>query len=401
MVKLILAMIVKNEEHCIRQCFERYGDLDALAIIDTGSSDRTIEIIKEYAEEKKIAGRIISRKWVNFSVGRNQSLLLAQLVARELNGLPGTGPLLPEELQKWEDTYLTFTDADNSILPKDQTGVSDYQLSNHLIKLDCQVFLKPEIASGGGKRIIINNSYTRDIVFPIDPTKQVNYKFYCPLHEYPSTLGNQINFSTLKECYLHNGYYGARSRDPVKYHRDSLILREAYYSNRLDKADRDRCLFYLAQSLSATGDYCQSKNFYLEYIKIGSSPSYQYVAYLRIASLVKDPEEKLTYYSIAYQLNPRRREAIYHLSKYFEGLKSYRVAWELLRGNCELLKKEEYQNYLFLSSNCYNYLYYEHCALMAYYSNDKINFKRLISVCLTLEMSDSEKARISGHLKFV
>lgn len=46
-----IAMIVKNEEALLARCLESVKDADAIYIADTGSSDRTIEIARQYTDE--------------------------------------------------------------------------------------------------------------------------------------------------------------------------------------------------------------------------------------------------------------------------------------------------------------------------------------------------------------
>ena len=70
MAKLSLSMIVKNEEKYLKDCLESVkGVVDEIVIVDTGSTDRTIEIAQEYG------AKIYNFKWVNdFSAARNFSL---------------------------------------------------------------------------------------------------------------------------------------------------------------------------------------------------------------------------------------------------------------------------------------------------------------------------------------
>jgi glycosyltransferase involved in cell wall biosynthesis len=65
-----LSMIVKNEEEFLRGCLESVKDIaDEMVIIDTGSTDRTLEIAKSFEAKTGYF------KWVNdFSVARNESL---------------------------------------------------------------------------------------------------------------------------------------------------------------------------------------------------------------------------------------------------------------------------------------------------------------------------------------
>ncbi len=63
-------MIVKNEEKYLAECLESVKDIvDEIVVVDTGSSDRTIEIAKEYG------AKIFHFNWVNdFSAARNFAL---------------------------------------------------------------------------------------------------------------------------------------------------------------------------------------------------------------------------------------------------------------------------------------------------------------------------------------
>ena len=65
-----LCMIVKNEEKNLPRCLESVKDIvDEMIIVDTGSSDSTVEIAKSYG------AKIINYRWDNnFSEARNESL---------------------------------------------------------------------------------------------------------------------------------------------------------------------------------------------------------------------------------------------------------------------------------------------------------------------------------------
>lgn len=71
-MKISLCMIVKNEEQYIKMCIENALKLaDEIIIVDTGSTDKTLDIIKEF--EHKI--KLIHFSWNNdFSEARNISL---------------------------------------------------------------------------------------------------------------------------------------------------------------------------------------------------------------------------------------------------------------------------------------------------------------------------------------
>ncbi|QTA38638.1 glycosyltransferase family 2 protein [Thermosipho ferrireducens] len=67
---LSVAMIVKDEEHNIRRALESIKDIvDEIIVVDTGSTDKTPEIVKEYTD------KLYFYEWTgNFSDARNYSL---------------------------------------------------------------------------------------------------------------------------------------------------------------------------------------------------------------------------------------------------------------------------------------------------------------------------------------
>lgn len=69
MVTISLCMIVKNEEEVIGRCLASVKDVvDEINIIDTGSTDKTKDIVKEYTD------RIFDFEWIgDFAAARNYS----------------------------------------------------------------------------------------------------------------------------------------------------------------------------------------------------------------------------------------------------------------------------------------------------------------------------------------
>jgi len=50
-MKLSVAIIAKNEESCIATCLESVKDADEIIVVDTGSSDKTMEIALKYTDK--------------------------------------------------------------------------------------------------------------------------------------------------------------------------------------------------------------------------------------------------------------------------------------------------------------------------------------------------------------
>lgn len=70
---LSVCMIVKNEERFLEQCLRSVQDVaDEIVVVDTGSTDRTVEIAKSFGAV------VVEREWRNdFGWARNQALELA------------------------------------------------------------------------------------------------------------------------------------------------------------------------------------------------------------------------------------------------------------------------------------------------------------------------------------
>jgi glycosyltransferase involved in cell wall biosynthesis len=72
-VGISLCMIVKNEERFLAECLESVkGVVDEINVVDTGSTDRTVEIARSYG------ANVIFREWRNdFGWARNQAIEMA------------------------------------------------------------------------------------------------------------------------------------------------------------------------------------------------------------------------------------------------------------------------------------------------------------------------------------
>ena len=64
MSSLSLAMIVKNEEEVLERCLESVkGIFDEIVIVDSGSTDKTIEIAKKYTDKTTLYTSIYFKKF--------------------------------------------------------------------------------------------------------------------------------------------------------------------------------------------------------------------------------------------------------------------------------------------------------------------------------------------------
>src|SRR5581483_4184439 len=100
-VRICLNMIVRDESKNMIACMNSVKHIiDAVAIVDTGSEDNTIEVINNYCKEHNIPGEVISKKWVDdFGHSRTEALRHAEDFTKRL-----------DNSRNW---YVVFLDADN------------------------------------------------------------------------------------------------------------------------------------------------------------------------------------------------------------------------------------------------------------------------------------------------
>lgn len=70
-MKLSVIVITKNEAHCIGECLRSVAFADELIVVDSGSSDQTVEICRE------LGARVEITDWPGFGPQKNRALDLA------------------------------------------------------------------------------------------------------------------------------------------------------------------------------------------------------------------------------------------------------------------------------------------------------------------------------------
>ena len=223
---ICLNMIVKNEAHIIKETFDnilQYIPLSYWVISDTGSTDGTQQVIKDYFMTKNIDGELFQDEWRDFGYNRTLALQYANK----------------------KTDYLFIFDADDSIhgnfkLP--ENDLLDNEMYNLKFGGDSVAYVRP---------LLINN--------------QLEWRFNGVLHEFLTCVSKNVEGTTLNgDYYIESGRKGSRSKDPYKYKKDAEILKKAYYSD-LEKPDKglsNRYAFYCAQSYKDSGMVKESIEWY-------------------------------------------------------------------------------------------------------------------------------------------
>jgi glycosyltransferase involved in cell wall biosynthesis len=120
MVSISLCMIVKNEEEVLARCLDTVkGIVDEINIVDTGSSDTTVEIAKKYTD------RVFYFEWIDdFAAARNESFKYA--TKDYILYLDADDVLLDEDQEKLRKLKETLDPTVDSVSMYYNAGIDEY-----------------------------------------------------------------------------------------------------------------------------------------------------------------------------------------------------------------------------------------------------------------------------------
>ena len=280
---ICLNMIVKDESPVIKRCLASVIPLvDYWVIVDTGSTDGTQEIIKEFM--KDIPGELHEQGWVNFEHNRNQALQFA----------------------KGKGDYILLIDADE---------VLEFSKDFKLPQLEKDFYFIDTHFSGTiYKRVQLVNNH-------------LDWKWTGVLHE--SIDSPQARSSdTLLGVVDVARPEGNRSQDPKKFSKDAQVLEKALETD----PHHTRYRFYLAQSYKDGGEYEKAIENYQKRVAMQGFDQEVFWSLLQIGlmqeALKKPPAEVIESYKKAYAYRPSRAEPLYRLALYQRLQGNFEAAFE-------------------------------------------------------------------------
>ncbi len=216
MVRLVLAIIAKNEEHCILTMLNSaVKDVcDMVVINDTGSTDRTREVVREWGEKTGIPTYVVDRPFDNFCNSRNHAMEVARQKVTE------HGWSRNQTLGMWLDCDETL-----HITP----GFNKQ-------KMDKQLYMM--------NTFIGSMKYTRNTFWNM--SESLHFYYYGPVHEFIMCKEQNISSGLAENIHVDVKMIGASWKGDIsqKYLKHAFLLEE--YINYEDR--NSRWVFYLAQS---------------------------------------------------------------------------------------------------------------------------------------------------------
>lgn len=332
-MSICLNMIVKNESAIIRSTLENlttYVKFAYWIICDTGSTDGTQDIIKNFFKEKNIPGELFQDEWKDF--GHNRSLALQRAYDAK------------------KTDYLLIFDADDA-----------FRGNFKIPKLDMD-------------RYSCKFGYGADFTWyrPVILNNRIKWKYFGVLHEYVDCV--EPNYQA-KSVNIDGDYYieartigGDRNKDDKKYLKDALLLEKAL-EKETDLGLRARYAFYCAQSFRDCGDFPNGIKYYMMRTKMGFFDEEIHVSYYnsgRMMAALNYPEQEIEKTFLdGWNFMKDRSECLYELSKYF------RLKGNYVKGYTygELGRKIPFPTHrvLFLHKDVYDWRLNDETAISAHY----------------------------------
>jgi tetratricopeptide (TPR) repeat protein len=361
-------MIVKNEVGVLPRLFRSVKDyIDYYVIVDTGSTDDTIELIQREMSGYGIDGEVHEREWVNFGVNRQQALELA--------------------IEAAKSDWLLFIDADEEL------GVSDPKFYEKL---------EPGVSYDLEK----HHSGVRYAVPHLIDIRETRWKWEGPVHNYLVNLGGSKQRSVRKDIWIiyHSGE-GAKSHGVTseqKFLRDARLLEEDLRQH----PDSARSQYYLGQSYKHAGHLQEACEAFRKRVAMEGWIEERFMAQLelgRIAVLLGEPEEVvLREYLAAYETRPVRAEPLYELARYYRTQKMYGKS--LLFAKAGMLTPRP-DDLLFVAQDVYDWQLLDELGVSAYWTGSHAVGKAACEEILQrveqgLKVPDEDVSRIRDNLAY-
>lgn len=349
-------MIVRNEASNVKPFFDCVrGFVDYYVIVDTGSTDNTPKIIKEYTKGW-LEGEVHVRQWEDFSTNRNQALDLARASG-----------------SKW----ALIMDADDELV-----GDKNVKLEDGFTYFITRKF-------GQMQWEVPNVLWLKD-----------DWKWYHKVHEAVmcSSFKKQTLPNLSMNCDVRPGY---RSTDTKKITDDIELLEKLVTANPLDS----RSWFYIAQSHSTLGNADKAIAAFKKRADLGEWQEEVCVSNYMIARLRNmqgaHPDEIVHRLLSAHDASPFRAEPLYDLSFIYRvRFNNHQMAYPFAR---LASSKQLHGDFLFANTNIYLYGALHELALCCYFTGrrEECNWACKILVERLDSVPEFDRKQVEGDIRLM
>lgn len=387
-IKLVLTQIMKNESHVAKRMLDSIkGFADAICIVDTGSTDDSIEVVKKWGEDNGVETHVFEREFDDFEKSRNFSFDKAREIFLSKND---------------GNTYYNFW------LDFDEQLIIDDSFKKSSLNKDLYMF----------NTYINQMKYTRNEMCRLDKP----FRFYGPIHEFIICDDKSITSDILDGVKVIVKTDGGSWKGNIseKYHSHSQVL-EKYINN--DRSD-PRWIFYTAQSYHDSASIPNNKEeneerlrrslkYYTERTNRPDGYAEEiYYSQYRIGTIMKLMEEpwSITHQEClkAYAMDPLRGESIKTIIDYYLQVGEWHMAYLYTKfAKVNFHGKNPYpKRLLFVDESLYIWKFAEAHAAACFYTGRmdeaKSNFQEIINLTKTNpeNFSPDDLKKIESNRKF-
>lgn len=301
---LCFITMCKNEEHCIQQTLESvYKHIDYWIVCDTGSTDKTCDIVTSFFKEKNIPGELFVDEWIGFD--KNKTLMFERAY------------------QKTD--YVLYLDADNFL-------VGDF---------------KKELIPGAEsdkfdfKTKRGNSQFTTSYLY----NNSLQWVYAGVAHNIIVCL-NKNDVVSSNIFVNQDGLYvdtnekrgGSRKLDPNKYLNDALKLKNQFFETLHEDPYglNNRSVFYTAQSYYDSKMFKEAYQWYNLYTKLKDTwIEEEFESQMRLGrcmiQLKYNIDNVINQFEKAIQIFPDRAEPYYALGKFLNVESHNELAYKYLK----------------------------------------------------------------------
>jgi len=344
---LVVVLMVKNEASVMAATLQPFVDagVNAYLISDTGSTDDTVKVTKDFFDQHGITQGVVREKpFINFAASRNEALKQAE------EAFPHAG-------------FFLMLDA-------------EWHLHNvaGLLKF-CADHLHDR---NDAYSVLISSSnedfYTQRLI-----RAHRGVRFVGVVHE---CLDRVSDYCVPTDVFfeLHTTRYGYE-KTKARWVRDCDLLLKEFERDPSDP----RTVFYLAQTYACLSDLEHAAFYYEKRCALAGWDEENFMARYRLAQIYQEQgkwDQALTSYLQAYTMRPTRIEPLIRIAQYYLKEHKYELCYLFVRRALD--KQYPAHDYLFIEKDIYTYVRYDLLGQCAWYIGEYAAGEAAVRQALTV-----------------
>ena len=364
MPTLCFITMCKNEEHCIQQTLESvYKYIDYWVVCDTGSTDKTCDIVTSFFKEKNIPGELFVDEWISFD--KNKTLMFQRAY------------------QKTD--YVLHLDADDYLIgdfKKELITHDDSDMFYFTYKRGFSNWKSSSLYKNSLKWIYAGVAH--NIIVCLNKTDIVSSDI----------------FEKQNGLYVDAEERGARKLDPNKYLNDALKLKDQFFETLHEDPYvlNSRSVFYTAQSYFDSKMFKEAYQWYNLYTKLKDTwIEEEFESQMRLGrcmiELKYDVEKVINQFEKAIKIFPDRAEPYYAVGKFLNVEPHNELAYKYLKEAKTKNVEEVLKKYrLFVDVFVYGKYVNDELSVACYWTNRGNEGFKLLN-----EVINDDDCHFAGH----